>query len=138
MKDYLANNHNTRNIHFLSDVIGICTGQGKLVTFKSRVDNEVTKSDLVIVDNSKTEVAMFIRSFLIHFLQFFICILLIKISLTVWGKDAANFPDVSQPVIFIEGARVGDFNGRNLSCTNSSFLMVTSKSASQLRASCSD
>jgi len=47
-----------------------------------------------------------------------------EISLTLWGKEAEDFDDDSNPVIAVKGAKVSDFGGKSLGCTFTSTLNI--------------
>lgn len=84
------------------DVIGVCKRRGDVQTITTRKDNkELKKRDITLVDRTNTEVA-----------------------LTLWGKQAEDFEDDSNPVVAVKGAKVGDFNGKNLSLLTSSVMLV--------------
>lgn len=84
------------------DVIGVCKSRGDLATIITKKDGkELRKRDIVLVDRTNTE-----------------------IPLTLWGKQAEDFEDDTNPVVAVKGAKVGDFQGKNLSLLNSSVMMV--------------
>jgi replication factor A1 len=47
-----------------------------------------------------------------------------SVRLTLWGKQAENFSDESQPVVAFKGVKVGDFGGRSLSMFSSATMSV--------------
>ncbi|KAH9504580.1 60S acidic ribosomal protein P1 [Bulinus truncatus] len=84
------------------DIIGIvkvCNDVSSVIGKQSQ--KEITKRDLQLVDQS--------------------CM---AINLTLWGEDAVKFDGQGFPVIAVKGARVSDFNGRSLSVSGSSQLIV--------------
>ncbi|GIX74979.1 replication protein A 70 kDa DNA-binding subunit [Caerostris extrusa] len=84
------------------DVIGVCKSCSDLQTFVARTSNkELTKRDVKLVDRSNKEV-----------------------SITLWGKEAESFDGSLNPVVAVKGARVSDFNGKSLSVTMSSFMLI--------------
>ncbi|XP_021943211.1 replication protein A 70 kDa DNA-binding subunit isoform X2 [Folsomia candida] len=84
------------------DVIGVCKKIGDLQTFTARTTNkELTKRDIVLVDKTNRE-----------------------INLTLWGKQAEDFQDDSNPVVAVKGAKVSDYNGKSISCMMSSSMLV--------------
>merc|ERR1719383_117249 len=81
------------------DVLGVMKHCGDIATLTSKKDGrEMLKRDLQLVDQSKK-----------------------VISLTLWGNQAKDFPvDAPSPVIIaVRQARVGDFQGKNLSSIGS-------------------
>ncbi len=84
------------------DVIGVCKVANEAVSLTTRTGRETTKRDLVLVDQTMTEV-----------------------GLTLWGTTAETFDGSNNPVIAVKGARVSDFNGVSISTLNSSVLQVT-------------
>jgi len=75
------------------DCIGICKRRGDLQTITARTSGkEMQKRDITLVDKTNRE-----------------------ISLTLWGKQAEDFNDDSQPVLALKGVRVSDFGGKSLS-----------------------
>ncbi len=85
----------------LVDVIGICRSAGDVTTITTRAQKELTKRDVVLVDNSNTEV-----------------------GLTLWGSKAETFDASDNPVVCIKNAKVSDFNGVSLSTLSSSVVQV--------------
>jgi len=77
------------------DVIGVCKSHSELTTLTSKAGKELVKREIVLVDNSQTEV-----------------------SLTLWGNTATNFSALGNPIVAAKGARVSDFNGVTLSGGN--------------------
>ncbi|KAL7023570.1 hypothetical protein ACKWTF_012683 [Chironomus riparius] len=70
------------------DVIGICKEAGPVQTFTSRANKELTKREVTLIDQSNA-----------------------SISLTLWGNEAQNFNDFDNPVVFLKGAKLGEYNG---------------------------
>merc|ERR1719411_928926 len=87
--DQLANDpHNAVQ----PDVMGICKSFGEAQDLVSKAGKELTKREIVLVDQSTAEV-----------------------SLTLWGETAKRFDGGSQPVIAVKATRVSNFNGCTLS-----------------------
>lgn len=87
------------------DVIGVILSVGNVETFTSRRSNkEIVKRELVLVDSS-----------------------LAKVTLTLFGEKATNLASGTQEgaVLAVRGAKIGDFNGRNLATTFSSVISVS-------------
>lgn len=71
------------------DVIGVVKTASELQAFTSRASGrELQKRDITLVDSSNASVL-----------------------LTLWGEQAANFDQYTQPVVTIKSARVQEFNG---------------------------
>ena len=84
------------------DVIGVCKEAGDLDRIMSRkLNKELTKRDLKLVDQSCTEV-----------------------TLTLWGSQAESFDAAGNPVVAIKGARLSDFNGCSLSSGGNSKIQL--------------
>jgi replication factor A1 len=84
------------------DVIGVVKRRGELQTLtQSTTGKELKKRDLFIVDRTNRE-----------------------INLTLWGKQAEDFNDDSQPVIAAKGVKVSDFSGKSLSALSSSSIQL--------------
>ncbi|GFS15991.1 replication protein A 70 kDa DNA-binding subunit [Elysia marginata] len=84
------------------DVIGVvkvCNDVNTVVGRQSQ--KEIMKRDLQIVDQSGLAVA-----------------------LTLWGEEANKFDGMGFPIVAVKGARLSDFNGRSLSVSGSSQLIV--------------
>jgi len=81
------------------DILAIVKSAGDCVSLTSRAGKELTKRELVIFDQSLSE-----------------------ITLTIWGTNAQNYAETGNPVIAIKGARVSDFGGVSLSTGFSSIL----------------
>ena len=85
-----------------ADVIGIvkvCNDVSSVIGRQSQ--KEIMKRDLQIVDQSG-----------------------LAVTLTLWGEEANKFDGQGFPVVAVKGARVSDFNGRSLSVSGSSQLIV--------------
>lgn len=41
----------------------------------------------------------------------------------MWGKQAEEFEDDSNPIVAVKGAKVSDFNGKSISCLSSSAML---------------
>jgi len=81
----------------LVDIIGVCKETGDLDRIMSRkLNKELTKRDIKLVDQSTTEV-----------------------TLTIWGSQAETFEGTTHPVVALKGARLSDFNGCSLSSGSS-------------------
>lgn len=97
----------------LLDVIGVCKRRGDLASIITKRDGkELKKRDIILVDKTNTEIA-----------------------LTLWGKQAEDFEDDTNPVVAVKGVKVGDFNGKNLSTVGSSVMLLNPdiKESHQLR-----
>ncbi|KAI8787409.1 replication protein A 70 kDa DNA-binding subunit-like [Biomphalaria glabrata] len=84
------------------DIVGIvkvCNDVSSVVS--KQTQKEIVKRDLQLVDQSG-----------------------VAVNLTLWGDDATKFDGQGFPVIAVKGARVSDFNGRSLSVSGSSQLIV--------------
>ncbi|BHF62212.1 60S acidic ribosomal protein P1 [Sparganum proliferum] len=46
------------------------------------------------------------------------------VGLTIWGNEAVKFDCSTNPAVVIKSAKISDFNGRSLSTTALSFLMI--------------
>jgi len=74
------------------DVIGVLKSVDDAKDFVSRAGKEMTKRDIVIVDQTATE-----------------------IQVTLWGNTARDFAGDGHPIVAVKGARVSDFSGVTLS-----------------------
>ncbi|KAM7537813.1 hypothetical protein Aperf_G00000060350 [Anoplocephala perfoliata] len=84
------------------DIVGIVHETSDLTTITVKSSNrDVQKRELGIVDDSG-------------------CL----VRLTLWGQEAINFDGSNHPVIVVRSARVSDFNGRSLSATGQSCVMI--------------
>ncbi|KAK3769131.1 hypothetical protein RRG08_067108 [Elysia crispata] len=84
------------------DVIGVvkvCNDVSSVVGRQSQ--KEILKRDLQIVDQSG-----------------------LAVNLTLWGDEANKFDGQGFPIVAVKGARLSDFNGRSLSVSGSSQLIV--------------
>lgn len=82
-----------KNANDLVDVIGVVKSTGDISTIVARATGkELTKRDVTLVDDSAC-----------------------SISCTLWGKQAEDFDGTENPVVLLKGAKVGDYNGRQLS-----------------------
>ena len=81
---------------------GICKSASDPATIMSqRTQKEFTKRDLVLVDETATEV-----------------------GLTLWGTLAETFDPSNNPVVAVKGVKVSDYNGVSLSALSSSVVQV--------------
>ncbi|KAF5404287.1 Replication protein A subunit [Paragonimus heterotremus] len=84
------------------DVVGIVHEAGEMQTIMAKTSQrELRKRELGLVDSSQ-------------------CL----VRLTLWGEEAENFDGSRHPAIVIKGAKVSDFNGRSLSVSTTSTVMV--------------
>lgn len=84
------------------DIIGVCKHANDVASIMStKLNKELRKRDITLVDQSNTEVNM-----------------------TLWGGLAETFDGSSNPVVAIKGAKVSDFNGVSLSALSSSVVQV--------------
>jgi len=74
------------------DVIGVLKTVDDAKDFVSRAGKEMTKRDIVLVDQSATEV-----------------------NVTLWGNTAREFAGEGNTIVAVKGARVSDFSGVTLS-----------------------
>lgn len=70
------------------DVIAICKEASDLSNFTSKAGRELTKREVVLVDQSNA-----------------------TITLTLWGEQAKNFSGYEQPVVLLKSVKVGEFGG---------------------------
>jgi replication factor A1 len=87
----------------LLDVIGVVHESGQLSVIKTKKGDELSKRDLVLVDNSAPGVTSGVR-------------------ITLWGRQADSWAGDSHPVVAFKGVKVGDFGGKSLSVLNSSHV----------------
>jgi len=86
----------------LVDVIGVVKACGEVATIVTKATNrELTKREVTLVDDSNC-----------------------SISCTLWGKQAEDFEGTDNPVVLIKGAKLGDYNGRNLSVGGNATFQV--------------
>ncbi|KAG6814572.1 hypothetical protein H0H92_000100 [Tricholoma furcatifolium] len=84
------------------DVIAIVKEVGPLTEIVSKQNRNITKRELVLVDQSGFSVRM-----------------------TLWGKQAEQYSaELDSPVIAFKGAKVSDFGGRSLSMVSSSTMAI--------------
>jgi len=81
------------------DIIAVVKSAGDCTSLTSRAGKELTKRELVVVDQSLTEV-----------------------NLTLWGTHAQNYAETGNPVVAVKAARVSDFGGVSLSMGFSSTI----------------
>ena len=89
------------------DIVGVVKSVTPVNTIISkRTQQELFKCDLVIVDDSATEV-----------------------NLTIWGEEAKNAEGkyAQQPVVAFKKLRVSDYGGRSLGTTSGSSIIVNPK-----------
>ncbi|CAF2246060.1 unnamed protein product [Rotaria magnacalcarata] len=85
-----------RAANSVCDVIGVVKSTSDMQTIVSKASQkEFSKRDILLVDEKAS------------------------ISTTLWGQQAEEFDGSSHPVIAFKGIKIGDFNGRTLSVTNS-------------------
>jgi len=85
----------------VTDVIGVVKTANPAAAITTKTGKQLTKRDLVLVDQSLTEV-----------------------GLTLWGAEAETFDGSAKPVVAVKGAKVSDFNGVPLATMFSSVLQV--------------
>ncbi|RTG90341.1 replication factor A1 [Schistosoma bovis] len=85
------------------DIVGVVheCGEAQTITAKAS-QRELRKRELGLVDSSN-------------------CL----VRLTLWGEEAENFDGASHPVIVIKAAKISDFNGRSLSVSPTSSLLIS-------------
>lgn len=83
------------------DVIAICKETNDLVNLTSKAGRDLTKRELVLVDQSEA-----------------------SITLTLWGEEAKNFEGFEQPVVLVKGARVGEYGGGKTLGTSSGSIKL--------------
>ncbi|CAF0704338.1 unnamed protein product [Brachionus calyciflorus] len=85
------------------DVIGVVKSVGDVTTIVTKATNrELKKRELSIVDNSGCAV-----------------------TATLWGKQAEDYDAADgNPVILLKGAKVGDYNGKNLSVASTTVIQI--------------
>ena len=81
------------------DILAVVKSVGDCTSLTSKAGKELTKRELVILDQSLTEV-----------------------KLTLWGTLAQNYAETGNPVVAVKGARVSDFGGVSLSTGFSSTI----------------
>lgn len=83
----------------VADVIGVVKSTSEMQTIVSKTSQkEFTKRELLLVDEKAS------------------------ITVTLWGQQGEEFDGSTNPVIALKGVKVGDYNGRTLSCLNSTLL----------------
>ncbi|CAF1214168.1 unnamed protein product [Adineta steineri] len=88
-----------RTANTTCDVIGVVKSTSDMQTIVSKASQkEFTKRELLLVDEKAS------------------------ISVTLWGQQAEEFDGSSHPVIAFKGIKIGDFNGRTLSCFNNTLI----------------
>ncbi|CAF1246914.1 unnamed protein product [Rotaria sordida] len=81
------------------DVIGVVKSISNIDTIISKTSQkEFNKRELLLVDENAS------------------------ITVTLWGQQAEDFQNSSNPVVAFKGIRIGDFNGRTLSTLNSTLI----------------
>lgn len=91
-----------KNVNDLVDVIGIVKSAGdKSSIIVKATGKELTKREITIVDDSNC-----------------------AINATLWGKTAEDFDGSDNPVVLFKGAKVGDYNGKNLSVGGSALFQI--------------
>ncbi|TGZ62261.1 hypothetical protein CRM22_007541 [Opisthorchis felineus] len=85
------------------DVVGVVHDTSEVQTIMAKASQrELRKRELGLVDSSR-------------------CL----VRLTLWGDEAASFDGSQHPVIVVKGAKVSDFNGRSLSVSSTSSVLVS-------------
>ncbi|CAF4765905.1 unnamed protein product [Rotaria sp. Silwood1] len=88
-----------RSANSICDVIGVVKSTSDMQTIVSKASQkEFNKRDILLVDEKAS------------------------ISVTLWGQQAEEFDGSSHPVVAFKGIKIGDFNGRTLSCINSTLI----------------
>lgn len=88
-----------RQANSVCDVIGVVKSVSDKQTIVSKTSQkEFTKRDVLLVDEKAS------------------------ISVTLWGQQAEEFDGSGNPVVAFKGVKVGDYNGRTLSCMNSTLM----------------
>jgi replication factor A1 len=84
------------------DIIGVVKSVGDLTTIVTKATNrEIKKREIHLVDRSNCSVAC-----------------------TLWGSQAENYEEGKQPVVLLKGAKVGDYNGKNLSVGGNTIMQI--------------
>lgn len=78
----------TKPADSIVDVIGICKEASPVQKFTSKANKELVKREIVLIDESNA-----------------------GITLTLWGTDAETFNEFDNPVVFLKGAKLGEYNG---------------------------
>ncbi|UJR37326.1 hypothetical protein I4U23_030034 [Adineta vaga] len=88
-----------RSANSVCDVIGVVKSTSDMQTIVSKASQkEFNKREILLVDEKAS------------------------ISVTLWGQQAEEFDGSSNQVLAFKGIKIGDFNGRTLSCMNSTLL----------------
>ncbi|CAM4870960.1 unnamed protein product [Rotaria socialis] len=88
-----------RAANSVCDVIGVVKSTSDMQTIVSKASQkEFSKRDILLVDEKAS------------------------ISATLWGQQAEEFDGSSHPVIAFKAIKIGDFNGRTLSVSNSTLM----------------
>nr|VZI41413.1 unnamed protein product [Spirometra erinaceieuropaei] len=96
--------HSTRQPRLAppADVVGIAHETGELQSITAKASQrELQKRDVGLVDTSG-------------------CL----VRLTLWGNEAVEFDGSTNPAVVIKSAKISDFNGRSLSTTAQSSLVI--------------
>jgi len=81
------------------DVIGVVKSVSDMQTIVSKASQkEFSKRDILLVDEKAS------------------------ISVALWGQQAEEFDGTGNPVVAFKGIKVGDYNGRTLSCMNGTLI----------------
>nr|CAH8848912.1 unnamed protein product [Trichobilharzia regenti] len=84
------------------DIVGVVHECGEVQTITAKASQrELRKRELGLVDSSN-------------------CL----VRLTLWGEEAENFDGGNHPVVVVKAAKVSDFNGRSLSASGTSSIVV--------------
>ncbi|VDL80529.1 unnamed protein product [Schistocephalus solidus] len=85
------------------DIVGVAHETGELQTITAKASQrELQKRDVGLVDTSG-------------------CL----VRLTLWGNEAVDFDGSTNPAVVIKSAKISDFNGRSLSTTAQSSLVIS-------------
>ncbi|CAF0927115.1 unnamed protein product [Adineta ricciae] len=88
-----------RSANSTCDVIGVVKSTSDMQTIVSKASQkEFQKREILLVDEKAS------------------------ISVTLWGQQAEEFDGSSNQVLAFKGIKIGDFNGRTLSCMNSTLI----------------
>eukprot|EP01017_Pseudomicrothorax_dubius_P041862 TRINITY_DN6759_c0_g1_i10.p1 TRINITY_DN6759_c0_g1~~TRINITY_DN6759_c0_g1_i10.p1 ORF type:complete len:659 (-),score=167.71 TRINITY_DN6759_c0_g1_i10:114-2090(-) len=80
-----------KDVGALVDVIGVIRSLEEPTSVRLKSDEMKMRRNIVLIDDTRNSV-----------------------ELTIWGREAEEFPLVPGDVLIIKGAKIGDFHGRNL------------------------
>lgn len=83
------------------DIIAVCKESSPLTEITTKANKQLSKRELILVDESS-----------------------FQIKLTLWGQQAISFDGDDSPVLLVRNAKVGDYGGRSLGCTQGSIVSV--------------